>query len=56
MVEKQSGVASASPLLGDDEFGWRIDAESITVGMLHDFLLDMDPDFGRDFVGGLGDG
>lgn len=46
------GIKVGLPLLGNDElFG----VHRITICVLHDFLLDMNSDLGRDFISGFGD-
>jgi len=43
------------PFLGNGKFGRRL-GDRIAICMLHDFLLDMDPDLGRNLVCGFSNG
>jgi hypothetical protein len=56
---QEKGITSGRrglPLLGNDEFRRGIGVHRITVGMLHDFLLNVNSDLGRDFISGFSDG
>jgi hypothetical protein len=55
-IEKVESDPGLSPFLGNSEVGRWIDMHRLSFRMLHDFLLNMDSDFGGHLVGSRSDG